>query len=123
MTGIADGSPATALALGRAAYGAILLAVPAAVLAACGCPAPSRRECQVARALGARHLLQAAVTSRGGRRLVAAGAAADALHAASMIPVAVADSRIRRAALADAALESLLACAGVMLRSCPSGGT
>ncbi len=70
-------SPVTALAVGRAVYGVMLLAV---------------------------------------------GAAADGLHAASMAGVAAADARARRSALTDAAVASLLAFLGAALRSYPSGG-
>ncbi len=114
-------SPVTAFAAGRAAYGVILLAAPGRLLAGAGATA-SRRQRQVARLLGARHIVQAAAMARAGRPMLAVGAVADGLHAASMAAVAVADARARRAALADAAVASLLTCLGAALRSYPSGG-
>ena len=79
----------------------------------------------VVRVLGARHLLQAALTAgvlsaRGpseeippGQALLA-GSGVDTVHAASMLGLALAHRPLRRAALADALLESSLAAFGII---------
>jgi hypothetical protein len=97
----------------RAAYGVMLVAVPGVVIhLATGRP-PGRRECRIARLLGARHLVQAAVSVFAPiPDVLAAGAGVDALHTASMLTLAVADRRARRLALIDALAESLFAAAG-----------
>ena len=104
----------------RACYGGLLLAAPRRVLTACTREQASPRALGVVRVLGARHLLQAALTggplsARGpsgeippGRALLA-GSGVDTMHAASMIGLALAHRPLRRAALADAVLESTLA--------------
>jgi hypothetical protein len=72
------------------------------------------------RVLGARHLLQALVTATAPSAglspdaVLAAGAAVDAVHAGSMIVVAVTCRPLRRVALADAALEASLGAFGVI---------
>jgi hypothetical protein len=67
----------------------------------------------VARLLGTRHLVQAAVTAfvpvRG---VFALGAAVDAVHAGSMLLLAAADPAARDAALTDALAEAAFAAAG-----------
>jgi hypothetical protein len=74
---------------------------------------PSRRACGVAWLLGARHLAQATLTARAPRPAVfAAGAVADALHAASMVMLAVVGRAARRTALPDAVAEAAFAAAG-----------
>jgi hypothetical protein len=70
------------------------------------------------RVLGARSLLQGAVTlARPTRDVLAAGSAIDALHAASMLPVVVGLPRHRRAAAASAAVAASTATAGLLCRS------
>jgi hypothetical protein len=99
----------------RAGYGGVLLIVPGPVIRmATGRPA-SRRACAVARVLGARHLLQAALTTAAPSRADAlgAGAAVDLVHAASMAALALADRQVRRLTLSDALIESTFAAAGV----------
>jgi hypothetical protein len=97
----------------RAGYGLTLVAAPGAVIRLVTGHLPGRRERRVARLLGARHLIQAAVTALAPvPSVLAAGAGADALHAASMIMLAAVDRGSRRAALTDATAESLLAAAG-----------
>lgn len=103
------------LSAGRVAYGCGLLLAPARALTACGGSVPSKLDCQVARVLGARHVIQAALSARGGRQALAVGAVTDGLHATSMLILAAADARLRRAALADAVIESLLAALGAAL--------
>ena len=107
-----------ALQLARAGYGVTLLLQPGpAIRLATGRP-PSRRACRVARLLGARHLAQATLTALAPRPGVfAAGAAADALHAASMLMLAVADRTARRTALTDALAEAVFAAAGLAAAS------
>jgi hypothetical protein len=121
------------LSIVRGCYGAALLAVPGlAIRAGTGRPA-SAADRRVARVLGIRHLLQAGVTgfspaaersrartpehsgvSGYGRRVLVVGAAADLVHAVSMIGVAAVSRGGRRAALTDAAVEIALAGAGVL---------
>ena len=75
----------------------------------------------MARVLGARHLLQAMATAwaeAAGLPVVPvllAGAAVDATHAASMLGFAAVSRPLRRAALADAALEAGLGAFGVVI--------
>lgn len=63
---------------------------------------------------GARHVVQAALTLAK-PELRPYGVAADALHALSMIPVAVASKRFRRPALAQAAVAAALAGAEILV--------
>jgi hypothetical protein len=99
----------------RAGYGAALLLVPGPVIWLCtGGPAgPGTRN--VARLLGARHLVQAAVTAGSGpsAESLGIGAAIDITHAASMAGLAVVDRRVRRATLTDALIEIAFAAAGL----------
>ena len=104
-----------AMSAGRAAYGLALLVAPGRVLSAVAGEAPGRPDCAIARFLGARHLTQAIISAAAGRSSLAPGAAVDSLHAASMFGLAAARPRLRRPALADAAVASLLATAGVVL--------
>jgi hypothetical protein len=94
----------------RAGYGAALLCVPGPMITAVtGAPASGRVR-TVARVLGARQLVQAAVCGLApGRRLVQAGAAADGLHSASMLALAGTEPTLRRALLADGAIASAFA--------------
>jgi hypothetical protein len=96
--------------LARAGYGLALLCAPGLLIGVATGRPPSRRAKAVARLLGARHLAQAAVCGAiPARGLLVAGAAADGLHAASMLALARADARVRRAVLADAGIEALFA--------------
>lgn len=109
----------------RVCYGGLLLAAPGRVLSVCTSGRASPYALGVVRVLGARHLLQAALTAgvlsaRGpseeippGRALLA-GSGVDTAHAASMIGLALAHRPLRRAALADALLASSLAAFGIM---------
>jgi hypothetical protein len=107
--------PAGLLQVARAGYGGALLIVPGPVIRlATGRPA-GRRARAVARVLGARHLLQAALTvaaAPGGASLEV-GAAIDLTHAASMAALGLADRRARRLTLPDALIETTFAAAGV----------
>jgi hypothetical protein len=74
---------------------------------------PGRRGRQVAQLLGARHLVQAAITAFVPvPEVFALGAGVDAAHAGSMLLLAAADPAARHAALTDAAAEALFAAAG-----------
>jgi hypothetical protein len=94
------------VALIRAAYGAVLVSAPGTVLNLFGGPAEDDRARVVARVLGARHILQAAVTRRG--RFPRLGAMVDSLHAASMFGLAALGSDYRTAALVDGAVATML---------------
>ena len=97
----------------RAGYGVMLVAAPGAVIRLVTGQPSGRRERGVARLLGARHLVQAAITALAPvPGVLAAGAGVDALHTTSMIMLAAVDRRARRAALTDALAEGLFAAAG-----------
>ena len=73
----------------------------------------------MARVLGARHLVQAGLTAAALRAepgrpyyALAGGAAVDALHATTMVGLALVDRGARRVALADTGAELALATAG-----------
>jgi len=112
-----------ALQLARASYGAALLLAPAPTIRLATGRPPSRRACQTARLLGARHLAQATMTALAPLPGVfAAGAQADALHAASMLVLATADGAARRAALTDTVAEAAFAAAGLAAAASRGGG-
>ena len=94
----------------RAGYGVALLCVPGPMITAVtGAPASGRVRA-VARVLGARQLAQAAVCGLApARGLVQAGAAADGLHAASMLALAGTEPTLRRALVADGAIAAAFA--------------
>lgn len=107
--------PGSLLQAVRAGYGGVLLIVPGPVIrVASGRPAGPRARV-VARILGARHLLQAALTTAAASRpdALGAGAAVDLVHAASMAALALADRQVRRLTLSDALIETTFAAAGV----------
>ncbi len=98
----------------RAGYGAGLLLLPGPVIRlSTGRPAGHRTR-NVARLLGARHLVQAALTAGSGpsAESLGIGAAIDITHAASMAGLAMADRRVRRVTLTDALIETAFAAAG-----------
>jgi hypothetical protein len=105
----------------RAAYGAVLLCVPGPVISALTAAPASGRARAVARVLGARQVIQAAVCGLAPRRgLIQAGAAVDGLHAGSMLALAGAEPRLRRALLAETAIGAVLAsAAATVLRRQP----
>ena len=99
----------------RACYGGILLLAPGPVIRLCtGGPASARAQ-NVTRVLGVRHLVQAALTAGAppGTARLGIGAAVDLTHAASMVGLALLDRTVRRPTLVDAAIETLLAAAGL----------
>ncbi len=92
----------------RASYGGALLIAPGPVIRlATGEPASPRARA-VARVLGARHLLQAALTAaaRCNAPSLGLGATVDLVHAASMVALGAADRQARRLTLTDALVES-----------------
>lgn len=105
----------------RAGYGAALLCAPGPLILARTGRLPSRRVQAVARLLGLRHLAQALVCGAVPTRwLIRAGAAADLLHAASMLALAAEDPRLQSAALTDASIATgFAATAGAFLRVSP----
>ena len=108
---------AWAITLARAGYGVALVCAPQALIGLTGNPG-SRRACGVARVLGVRHLVQAGLTAAalraqpGSPYPLAGGAAVDALHATTMVGLALVDRGARRVALADTGVELALATAG-----------
>jgi hypothetical protein len=106
--------PGSLLQVVRAGYGGALLIVPGPVIRlASGRPAGARARA-VARVLGARHLLQAALTTAvaSSAGSLGLGAAVDLAHAASMAALGLADRQARRLTLSDALVESTFAAAG-----------
>lgn len=108
------------LDLARGSLGLVELVAPAAVLRAVGTDPADPESLAVVRVLGARHLLQAVITTArptsGTRRL---GVGVDAAHAASMIALAVASRSHRRAALCSATTATALAAGGLLARKDP----
>jgi hypothetical protein len=101
----------------RAGYGVGLVAAPGLLIGLTG-QVPGRRACAVARVLGVRHLVQAGLTATavevapGNSVPLVCGAAVDLVHAGSMFALGAVDSRVRRAALTDTAVEMTLAAVG-----------
>jgi hypothetical protein len=108
------------LVAARSGYGWLLACVPQRMLEVGTPQTPGRPAVTVTRVLGARHLLQAMATAWAEAAglppgpVLLAGAAVDATHAASMIGLAVISRPLRRAALADALLETGLGAFGVV---------
>jgi hypothetical protein len=97
----------------RAGWGGVLLVAPAVVLRAAGGPGfAAPHAVAIARVLGARHVLQAAVTALSPTPAVAAlGTATDVLHATGNLVAAVVSPRWRRAATIDAVIAAAFAAA------------
>jgi hypothetical protein len=92
----------------RAGYGAALVVVPGRVLAAVGAGDAGRGLATVARVLGARELVEAAMLQfRSSAR--SAARSVDTAHVATMVGVAAAGPDLRRVALASAAVDAALA--------------
>ncbi len=104
--------PVRAAAVARAGWGCTLLFAPERVLAL-GTRGPAPRVAvTVARVLGARQLVQAAVTAaRPTGPVTAAGLAVDGLHAGTDLGLAAVSRRWRRIALIDAVVGAGLAAA------------
>jgi hypothetical protein len=109
------GVTARAVPLLRAAYGAVLLVAPGAVIGLCtGRPASGLARA-VARVLGARHLGQALVTGISPTGTVlAVGVSVDLAHAASMLALAAGDRPLRKAELADGLAAAAFAALGAV---------
>jgi hypothetical protein len=88
----------------RAVYGAAELLLPGTVERLLVGTTPDARARKAIRILGARHLLQAAVTARGGRTVHHFGGGVDTLHALTMVGLAAFDPERRRAATVNAAI-------------------
>jgi hypothetical protein len=103
------------LQVARAGYGAALLLVPGPAIRLSTGRTAGHRTRNVARVLGIRHLVQAAVTAGIGpsAELLGIGAAVDITHAASMAGLALADRSVRRVTLTDALIETAFAAAGL----------
>ena len=101
-----------ALTAVRAGWGAVLVLCPAAVAGAAAGGPVDRRAVTATRILGARHLLEAALTTyRPGPAVAAAEASVDAVHALTMCALAVADPPRRRLAITSAVAATGLAVA------------
>lgn len=95
----------------RALYGATLMLAPATIVGALSRDRPQPRELLLARALGIRHVAQAAVI--GGSHdacRIRTGATIDALHCGSMILLAAARPQHRVLAMVSAFISAALAC-------------
>lgn len=93
----------------RLAYGSLLLAVPAALLRACGGPA-DRPALIYARVLGARQLAEGTLLlGRDESAWPLGGAVVDAIHGLSAVALAAHTERYRRLALLNAASAAALA--------------
>lgn len=99
----------------RVLWGTALLTAPEAVLRDLPHQRIDRPARTFARVLGVRHLIQAALTSRGATPgCVQAGAAVDATHAATMAVLAGLRPDRRKLALTNVATASALAVAGLV---------
>lgn len=108
------GTAGTVLTVLRAGYGTVQLVRPGLIGGWLIAGGLDSRERAVSRVLGARQLLQAAVTlAAPGSATLTLGAGVDALHATSMLGLGLADRRRRRAAFNDAAVAGALALAGL----------
>lgn len=103
-----------AFSLVRGGYGAVLLCAPGTAVRLSGAGPASPRALAVTRVLGARHLIQAAVTAAAPNAAVlTVGAQVDCAHAASMLAVAAASRPLRRAGLGDGLIATVLAVTGL----------
>jgi hypothetical protein len=110
-----------AMSLARAGYGAFLLCAPDVAIGLCTARQPSSRARAVARLLGARHLVQAAVTARTPTPAVlAVGAQVDLVHAASMLALGAANRSLRSAPLSDALAAVIFAALGAACAPTPA---
>ena len=102
-----------ALQVVRAGYGVTLILMPGPVIRMATGRPPSGRACLTARLLGARHLVQTALTAAAPwPGTFAIGGQVDTLHAASMVLLAAVSRSGRRPALTDALAEAAFAAAG-----------
>jgi hypothetical protein len=101
----------------RATAGCGLIVFPEAVVSAIGPPeATDGTTILAARVLGVRHLVEASVLAlRPSHRVLLTGAAVDAIHAASMVGIALLSPTHRRPALLSATTAAGLAALGATL--------
>ncbi|MCV7199659.1 hypothetical protein [Mycobacterium angelicum] len=86
----------------RAAWGAVLLFAPSAVLSALHGVQADRKALVVTRILGARHLVQAWVSGiNPSRGMLAAGAVVDAIHSLTAFGLGILDRRRLQGGVAD----------------------
>jgi hypothetical protein len=103
------------LSTARTAWGALLVFAPAVPLHALTGGSEPAGGPSLLRVLGARHVLQAALTLAAPTPwTLRLGAVADALHCASGLAFAAIDDRERRAALLDASIAAAWAAASVL---------
>jgi hypothetical protein len=109
--GMAPAPPGTRwMSIVRASYGGALLFAPLPMITAVTGAPVSGRVRAVARVLGTRQLVQAMVCGLApARGLIQVGAAADGLHAASMLALARAEPNLRRPLLAETVIAAALA--------------
>lgn len=101
------------ITVARAGWATALLLVPERVLGVGGQPSIPAAAVVVARVLGARQLLQAALTAAAPTgSLLSAGAAVDAVHAGTNVGLAAMSPRWRRIALIDAVIAATFAASG-----------
>ncbi len=97
----------------RGAWGAALLAVPEQVLRSVHGLRVDAKSRTVARILGARHLIQAALSGyKPSPEILAMGVWVDTVHALTALGLAVIDHRRTRAGLTDTAIAGMWAAAG-----------
>jgi hypothetical protein len=102
-----------ATAVARAGWACVLLFVPEKVLRIGGRPPIPAAATAVARVLGARQLVQAAVTAVAPTGSIAGlGALVDGLHAGTTVGAAALSPRWRRTALTDAVIAAGFAASG-----------
>jgi hypothetical protein len=102
------------LVAARSGYGWLLASVPQRMIQVGTSRPPGPGAATVTRVLGARHLLQVALTAAAASSAgsLGLGAAVDLAHAASMAALGLADRQVRRLTLSDALVESTFAVAG-----------
>jgi hypothetical protein len=101
------------ITVARAGWAAVLLLAPERVLAIGGQPSIPAAAVVVARVLGARQLLQSALTAAAPTGpLLSVGAAVDAVHAGTDVGLAAVSPRWRRIALIDAVIAATFAGSG-----------
>jgi len=104
---------ATWIAAGHAVLGAVLLLRPRTAARRAGGAHRPVPPAWLVRLLGARSVVQAAATALApGAPVLIAGAAVDATHALSMLPVVIASPRYRRVAAVSSAAAFASAAAG-----------
>ncbi len=113
--GRADQAPSKAFLAMRTGLGCMLVFLPGPIIRYYSEKVNDIRSRSVARLLGGRQLIQAALTARATPTALTIGIATDLMHAFTMIGLAVFDRSRRRAALADALTASTFAGAGALL--------